>query len=61
MNMSTGHRWNDTDRGRKLKYWKENLYHGHYVHHKYHWEWPGIAPSLRGDRPMTDLCAMAWL
>jgi hypothetical protein len=57
MNMFTEHRWNDTDRG-KLKYWRENMSHSHYVHHKHHGEWPGIAPNFRGERPMAEICAI---
>jgi len=33
--MMMEHWWNDIDRG-KPKYWEENLFQCHIVHHKYH-------------------------
>jgi hypothetical protein len=38
------HRWNEIDRG-KPKYSGKNLSQCHFVHHKYHMDWPGIEPE----------------
>jgi hypothetical protein len=47
------HRWNEIDR-EKPKYSRKNLSQCQFVHHKSHMDWPGIEPSLRGERPATN-------
>ena len=41
--ISMGQWWNYTDRGGKPKYSEKNLSHFHFVHHKSHMDWPGMA------------------
>jgi hypothetical protein len=47
------HRWNKTDR-EKPKYSGKNLSQCHFVHHKFHMDWPGMNPGLRRERPATN-------
>ena len=37
---------NDTDKG-KLQYLEKNLSQLHFVHHKYHMDWPGPEPGAQ--------------
>ena len=48
-----GHWWNEVDTG-KPKYAEKSLSQCHFVHHKSHIDYPGIAPGLRGERPATN-------
>ena len=41
LNMSMGDWWNETDR-EKRKYWEYSLSKCHFIHHKFHVDWPGI-------------------
>jgi hypothetical protein len=45
MKMSTEHWWNDNDGG-KLKYSEKSPSQSHFVHHKYHMDWPTIQPVI---------------
>jgi hypothetical protein len=39
------HWWKKTNKG-KLKYIEKNLYHCHFLHHKFHMDWSGTEPGL---------------
>jgi hypothetical protein len=41
MKIGVEHWWNDTERG-KPKYTEKNLSQCHFIHHKFHVDWPGI-------------------
>jgi hypothetical protein len=48
--------WNDTN-GR-LKYLEKNLFHGHFVCHRFHKDWSGLNLGLHGERLVTNLTAV---
>jgi hypothetical protein len=47
--------WNEIDRG-KPKYSGKNLSHCHFVHHKFHLDWPGIFFILSPLFPFDPFC-----
>jgi hypothetical protein len=50
--MSVRYWWNNTDRG-EWKYMIEKLFQCHFVHMKYHMDWPGFRP-----RPLSAEAAV---
>jgi hypothetical protein len=48
--------WNDIN-GR-LKYLEKNVFHGHFVRHRFHKEWSGLNLGLHGERLITNHMAV---
>jgi hypothetical protein len=53
MHISLEHWWNDIDRG-KAKFYEKNLSWYHFVHYKFHMDWPGIEPGLLSVRAAAN-------
>ena len=46
-NTSMECQWSDTNGW--SKYLEENLFHGHFVYHRFHKDWSGINLGLHGE------------
>jgi hypothetical protein len=51
--MSIECQWEDNN-GRS-EYLEKNLFHGHFVYHRFHKDWSGLNLGLHGERLITGI------